>query len=305
MKTERCCKNVSKNGALCRDHISPSMVSENHTQATVFLSVEVESGGLLPFLDVEVRRQEDGSIKTAVYRKAVHTDSYLNFQSHHSKQHKESVVRSLVKRGEVFSTDDSDKLAESRRVDEALKMNSYPGRFIHATRRKMNQNRDTRTRGQRAEKPLVVLPYVKGVTERITRILKPHARVSTKPGRNLRNMLVKPKDKREKSQSTGLIYQYECECKKVYIGETCRSIRAREKEHKRAIKNMDENHSGISKHVIETGHCIAWDEVKILAFEADWKKRKIKEGIYIEKARGNVLNTKPGVPVANVYRVLN
>ena len=46
------------------------------------------------------------------------------------------------------------------------------------------------------------------------------------------------------------------------------------------------------------------DEVKILAFESDWQKRKIKEGIFIEKARGNVLNTKPGVPVANVYRVL-
>ena len=76
-------------------------------------------------------------------------------------------------------------------------------------------------------------------------------------------------------------------------------------EHKRAIRNMDENHSGISKHVLETGHCIAWDEVKILAFEGDWRKRKIKEGIFIEKARGNVLNTKPGVPVANVYRILN
>ena len=92
------------------------------------------------------------------------------------------------------------------------------------------------------------------------------------------------------------------------IGEICRSIRAREYEHKRAIKNMDENHSGISKHVIETGHCIARKEVKILAFEADWKKRKIKDGICIEKARRNILITKPGVPVANVYyryRVLN
>ena len=67
---------------------------------------------------------------------------------------------------------------------------------------------------------------------------------------------------------------------------------------------MDENHSGISKHVLETGHSIAWEGVRILAFETDWRKRKIKEGIYIEKAKGHVLNTKPGVPVANVYRVL-
>ena len=68
---------------------------------------------------------------------------------------------------------------------------------------------------------------------------------------------------------------------------------------------MDDNHSGISKHVLETGHRIAWEEVKVLAFESDWRKRKIKEGIFIERAGGNVLNTKPGVPVANVYKVLS
>ena len=39
----------------------------------------------------------------------------------------------------------------------------------------------------------------------------------------------------------------------------CRSIKSREKEHKRAIRNIDENHSGISKHVLETGHSIAWE----------------------------------------------
>ena len=68
---------------------------------------------------------------------------------------------------------------------------------------------------------------------------------------------------------------------------------------------MDENHSGISKHVLETGHSIAWGDVKILSYESDWRKRKIKEGIFIDKAKGRALNTKPGVPVASVYRVLD
>ena len=101
-----------------------------------------------------------------------------------------------------------------------------------------------------------------------------------------------------------MVYQYECECGKIYIGETCRSVRTREMEHKRAIRNMDENHSGISKHVLETAHRIAWEGVKILAYESDWKKRKIKEGIFIDKAKDTALNIKPGVPVANLYRVL-
>ena len=118
------------------------------------------------------------------------------------------------------------------------------------------------------------LKIIKGVTEKVTRILKPHAKVATKPGKNLRNFLVRPKHKREKDQNSGLVYQYECECGKVYVGETCRTIRNREKEHRRAIKNFDEDHSGISKQVLETGHAIAWKDIKILAYEADWKKGK-------------------------------
>ena len=135
--------------------------------------------------------------------------------------------------------------------------------------------------------------------------ITPFARVATKPDKNLRGILVKSKDRRELGQNSGLVYQYECKCKKVFIGETCRSIRTREMEHKRAIRNMDENHSRNAKHVLETGQFITWEGVKILAYETNWKKRKIKEGIFIDKARGHTLNTKPGVPMAGVYRVLD
>ena len=163
----------------------------------------------------------------------------------------------------------------------------------------------TQGRQDRQGKPLVILPYVQGVTEKVTRVLKQHAKIGTRPGRNLRNALVRPKDKWDRDQNSGVVYQYECQCGKVYVGETCRTIGSREKEHKRAIRNLDENHSGISKHVLETGHTIAWEEVKILAYETDWRKRKIKEGIFIARTRGGMLlNTKPGVPMDGVYRVL-
>ena len=88
---------------------------------------------------------------------------------------------------------------------------------------------------------------------------------------------------------SGLVYQYEGECKKVYIDETCCSIRTREIEHKRAIRNMDENHSGILKHVLETGHFITWEGVKILAYTTAWKKRKINP----RRAGGGGVNITP------------
>ena len=110
-------------------------------------------------------------------------------------------------------------MAEIKRIHRVIRKNSYPNNFIRATRRKMRSGNGENRGRERQEQPLVVLPYVKGVTEKITRVLKPHARVSTKPGQNLRSMLVKPKDKRNKIQSTGLVYQYECEFwKGVYRG---------------------------------------------------------------------------------------
>ena len=222
------------------------------------------------------------------------------------------IVRSLVKRGNMFPSDEQERRRETKYIEGALQANNYPKHFIQKTRRRIQvrevvreaEGRNTDDQdGQR--KPFVVLPYVRSVTEKVTRILKPHAKVATKPGRNLKNVLVRPKDQREKDQNSGLVYQYECECGKVYVWETCRTIRTREREHKRAIRNLDADHSGISKHVLETGHTIVWDGVKILTYERDWKKRKIKEGISIAKTRNDMLlNTRPGIPVADVYRVL-
>ena len=288
---------------LKKEHVGALYRHLNDQFHGVEFTVEEEKQGSLAFLDVEVRRTRDGSIETAVFRKETHTDKYLDFTSHHSTQHKESVVRALVQRGQLFQSDEAGRISETKHIQRTLQFNNYPKRFIDKTRRKLQQGR----RQANEQKTLVVLPYVQGVTEKITRILAPHARVTNRPGKNLRSMLVKPKDRRPATSNAGLVYQYECQqCQKIYVGETGRSLKTRESEHRRAIRNGDENHSGISKHVLETGHTILWDNVKILAFEGNWRKRKIKEGIFIAKTSpSRLLNTKPGIPLNNVYRVLN
>ena len=51
------------------------------------------SEGKLPFLDVLLQQEPDGSISTTVFRKSTHTDRYLNFMSHHSLADKPALVR--------------------------------------------------------------------------------------------------------------------------------------------------------------------------------------------------------------------
>ena len=62
---------------------------------------KMETEGKLPFLDVLLQRDPDGSISTTVFRKATHTDRYLDFMSHHPLALKLAVVKTLHSRAEA------------------------------------------------------------------------------------------------------------------------------------------------------------------------------------------------------------
>ena len=96
-------------------------------------------------------------------------------------------------------------------------------------------------------------------------------------------------------EKTGVIYAAHCECGGTYIGETGRTFKIRMSEHKRAIKNGDQNNA-ISVHVHSTGHAILWDKCEIVGVEQNWRRRRIKEAILI-RSTPNTINTDPGVHI--------
>ena len=67
----------------------------NSLRPTIQFTVKVEKDRSLPFLDVLLRWKDDGSLDTTMYRKPMHTDRYLDFQSHHPHHVKRSLVRCL------------------------------------------------------------------------------------------------------------------------------------------------------------------------------------------------------------------
>ena len=60
--------------ALLHDLVEPFHVHLNSIDPNIQFTMESESKGKLPFLDVLLIRKEDGSISTLVFRKATHTD---------------------------------------------------------------------------------------------------------------------------------------------------------------------------------------------------------------------------------------
>ena len=60
--------------------------------------MEEENGNKLPFLDLNIIRTPSGTFKFSIYRKPTNTETYLNFDSYNPKNHKVSVVKSLIDR---------------------------------------------------------------------------------------------------------------------------------------------------------------------------------------------------------------
>ena len=56
----------------------------------------------MPFLDILVMPNEDGSLSATVYRKPTHTDLYLHWDSHHTIPSKYSVTGTLYHRAKTI-----------------------------------------------------------------------------------------------------------------------------------------------------------------------------------------------------------
>ena len=117
----------------------------------------------------------------------------------------------------------------------------------------------------------MVVPYVQGLSERVTRVFKKHGfSTALKPHRTLCNLLVHPKDKLDTKQKAEAIYEItSADCHKSYIGETGRPFEVRLLEHQREVQKLEsmpytrstrktsvtEQHkSAITDHVAATNH---------------------------------------------------
>jgi len=109
-------------------------------------------------------------------------------------------------------------------------------------------------------------------------------------------------------QTEGTVYAYPCQedCSLIYIGQTKRSTKIRLQEERAACnkasrtksinKNLT-NDQGYAEHHLETGHQLRFQDVQILERETNGQRRKLLEGLYIERNWGNLMNKKKGTIV--------
>ena len=252
-----------------------------------FTAEDIQADRSLPFLDVLVTPQPDGTLTTSVYRKPTHTNQYLQWHSHQSISAKYSVISTLYHRAKEVCHTNQQLKEEHEQIKQALTSGKYPYWNLNRMEKKTRVPRPSRNQAKKqtdsnmksnTRKTHITVTYSRGLSESFKNTCKKYGiQVYFRGGKTIRNLLVAPKDKEHITQKSCIIYRFKCdrvECDEEYIGESARTFGERFKEN---LKHS----SPIYDHSNITGHSITLDNFSIVGREEQNLIRLIKEGIFI------------------------
>ena len=161
---------------LKKDYVQEFHDHLNSVNPHIQFTKEVGKDDRLSFLDTTTTRVR-GRIQVSVYRKPTHTDKYLDYNFHHPSQHKRSVVNILLHRAQEIPSTNAERFRERRHVIKVLRDDNYPLSLIwscksyHNSLRRNSSTNDSSSASTPSASPFVFQPYVRGVSERISRVL--------------------------------------------------------------------------------------------------------------------------------------
>ena len=111
-----------------------------------FTCEEVRIDGSMPFLDILITPEEDGSLSTSVFRKPTHTDLYLQWDSYHTISSKYSVAGTLCNRAKTVCSNSQLLQKEEDHLGQALRKCKYPTWAINRAKLKSQNPNKSATR---------------------------------------------------------------------------------------------------------------------------------------------------------------
>ena len=171
---------------------------------------ELEIEKEISFLDLKIMRAPDNNLRFSIYRKETHTGLYLNYHSNNTLSHKKSVAYSLFQRAKnICSPEEKEK--EDKLIIKQLKENGYPYKIIKKCFKHINETVPASNTQSTEDKKYIKMPYIKGASEKVSRILKPfNILIGTKSTNNLRSTLSHVKDRVDDLNKNSVIYKIPC-----------------------------------------------------------------------------------------------
>ena len=198
----------------------------NGVHPSIQFTMELEANASLPFLDVLVCKNSSQRLSYSVYRKPTHTNCYLHALSHYYPSQLNSVVNTLVSRS-IRLSEEPNRHSELNKLRHTLQQNGYDKNQINRSIQRhlapSRSNNDISTLNDKR----AYFPYIKGVTDKIGRVLKPHSiKTVFTTEQKLSNFVRSVKDK-PPNENQG-VYEIFCQnCPRSYIGQANRRIQTR------------------------------------------------------------------------------
>ncbi|KAI4476983.1 hypothetical protein M0804_013163 [Polistes exclamans] len=203
--------------------------------------MEVENNGTLPFLDMNIIRNEDGSILTNWYVKPTSSGRCINYNSNHPISQKIEVIKGLLFRALTLS---SMRLRNKDRIKEPN------------------------------NKKIIKFPFIKPLSNKISKCFKnTNVKLVFYNLVKINSIFTKLKDKVDKLEQSNLVYKTPCKCDKCYIGQTKQKLKKRLEQHKNDCKptNAQKNNTtALAEHHFKTGHKFKFEKTAILDKEDNW-----------------------------------
>jgi hypothetical protein len=304
----------------------------NGQERRVQFTLEKELNGMLAFLDLKMQREGEG-IVTSVYRKPTHTFRYLHWRSNHPKRTKLGVMKCLIHRAHSLCDRKEDLDSELEFLKDQFLANGYPlqevDRVFSSYEPEVGVERELELEAgveeglEEEDKPTIFVPYVPGFSQKFAQRLRVCGGVEvvfTKPV-SLQSELCNLKPPRDRQQRKDVVYKVDCaECGATYIGETAQRFADRARQHQYCVRTGKEtngffvhaaHHHGGEEEVEEGAevHMFRWEGAQFLDSDCHWKRRKIKESLFINAYRarqgGDLMNLEGGTRVDPCWKALN
>jgi len=237
-------------------------------------------------------------------------------------------LKGLVHRAHLFCDLKEDLLSELELLRDVFISNGYPRKLVEKT---INNSWKVELKKQiyvsliddgilhqeeAEENPgyfdTFNVPYVAGFSEKLAKDLKNvNVGVTFCKGRTLYNSFCKLKPPCTHDMRKNVVYCLKCKsCPQVYLGETQQWFPSRRYQHEYAIRKHTKT-NGIAHHVMQTGHEIDWENRKFLDTESHWRRRKIKEALFIDclnpqnQISDSIMNLEKGLEISACWKEFN
>ena len=287
------------------DNIQTFLDYLNSCHPRIKWTIEVEKEGRLPFIDLNLCRKAF-RLSAGIYRKESHTLKYSTFSSNRPRVEQLGIIKSMLHRAYDLCDEGEPLENEKMLLSNAFIANGYrPNDVDRITStyepRKTDKNKEAENRCD-----TICIPYVRGPSDSLRKQLaREGVNLVFKRGKTLRQFLFNGEPKRP-DRRKNICYRVPClSCSFSYVGETSQWWDERESQHKRSVKNKDENNSFYIHLKDNPDHVIGWEQVSFLASDSRYNQRRMKESFLIDIfSHTGVMNIEDGMKKDACWNVL-